>query len=276
MTDRFVRDETIREKYGFASGASFDAAFSKVSIESILFYCAAACFWTVEKLFDIHKAEVMTVIDELKPHSLRWYVSKAKAFLRGKSLVPDTDYYDTSGMTDEQIEDARIIKYAAAVERSAVVYLKIATQTDGAPHPVSADEKAAFVEYIGEVKDAGVVIEIVNEPAEHFRVKMDIYYNPMVINGKGQSFEGGYPVVETIQNYIKNLPFNGEYRNAALVDALQAVDGVVIPELILAETGVDGIAWEQVKAKANPYSGYYKVYDEENDLKINYIPYESV
>jgi hypothetical protein len=235
--------------------------------------------WTLEKLYDLHKAEVAAIIAELKPHSLRWYVSKAKAFMLGKALVADSDYYDTTGMTDEQITAAQVVKYAAAVEKSAVVYLKIATSPDpsegGEAAPLTPEQAEGFKAYIKEVKDAGVVVEVVNEPAEHFRLTMTVYYDPMVMDSAGMAFNGTTPVQDIIKKFIKDLPFNGEYRNVALVDALQQIEGVVIPELHLAETSRDGQSWDEVNAKANPYSGYYKIYDEA-DLNITFEPYQTV
>jgi hypothetical protein len=276
ITDRFMADEVIQQQFGFAPGAAFDATFSnKVSIVSIMFYVVAFATWTHEKLFDAHKAEITTIIDELKPHSLRWYVSKAKAFLLGHALVTDSDYYDTAGMTDEQIAEASVIKYAAAVEKAAVVYLKIATDTGGEPAPLPAEQAAGFEAYIKEVKDAGVVVEVVNEPAEHFKLNMTVYYDPMVMDSAGMVFNGSTPVQDTIKAFIKDLPFNGEYRNVALVDALQQIEGVVIPELHLAETSRDGQTWEQVDVKVSPYSGYYKIYDDA-DLNIAFIPYQTI
>jgi hypothetical protein len=265
----------IQQRYGFAPGVSFDAAFSKVSIESIMFYIVASAMWTLEKLFDLHKTEITDIINELKPHSLRWYVNKAKAFMLGHALVQDTDYYDTTGMTDEQITAAKVVKYAAAVEKSAVVYLKIATDHGGEPAPLPAEQAEGFEAYIKEVKDAGVVVEVVNEPAEHFRMNMTVYYDPMVMNGTGVVFNGSTPVQDMIKRFIKDLPFNGEYRNVALVDELQKIEGVVIPELHLVETSRDGQAWKQVEAKVNPYSGYYKIYDDA-DLNITFTPYQTV
>ena len=276
MTDRWMADEVIRARYGLAAGAEFDATFSKVSVESVLFYVAAAAIYTLEKLFDLHRAEVTAIIDELKPHSLRWYVSKAKAFMLGKALVADSDYYDTTGMTDEQVTAAQVVKYAAAVEKSAVVYLKIAGDNNGEPEQLPPEQADGFRAYIKEVKDAGVVVEVVNEPAEHFRLTMTVYYDPMVMDSAGMAFDGTTPVQDTIKKFIKDLPFNGEYRNVALVDALQAIEGVVIPELHLAETSRDGQTWEEVNAKANPDSGYYKIYNEETDLKITFTPYQTV
>jgi hypothetical protein len=242
-----------------------------------MFYDDAAAIWTLEKLFDAHRAEVMAIINELKPHSLRWYVSKAKAFMLGKALVADSDYYDTAGMTDEQITAAQVVKYAAAVEKSAVVYLKIATDENGEPKPLSPEQADGFRAYIKEVKDAGVLVEVVNRPAEYFRLTMTVYYDPMVMNDTGATLDSGTtPVHDTVKRFIKDLPFNGEYRNVALVDALQAIEGVVIPELHLAETSRDGQAWEQVEAKASPDSGYYKVYNEAVDLNIAFIPYQTI
>jgi hypothetical protein len=276
ITDAWMADEVIQRRYDFAPGIAFDARFSKASIESLLFYVQAAAMWTEEKLFDLHKAEVAAMIAVLKPHSLRWYVSKAKAFMLGKALVADSDYYDTAKMTDEQVTAAQVVKYAAAVEKSAVVYLKIAGDADGEPSPLPPEQADGFKAYIKEVKDAGVVVEVVNEPAEHFRLTMTVYYDPMVMDSAGMAFDGTTPVQDTVKKFIKDLPFNGEYRNVALVDALQAIEGVVIPELHLAETSRDGQVWEGVNAKANPYSGYYKIYDETADLNITFSPYQTI
>jgi hypothetical protein len=276
ITGQWMASEVIRQRYGFEPDAAFDATFSKASIESLLFYIIATAMWTLEKLFDAHRAEVSSIIDELKPHSLRWYVSKAKAFMLGYALVQDSDYYDIAGLTDEQITAAQVVKYAAAVESGAVVYLKIATDTGGEPMPLPAQQLDGFKFYISEVKDAGVVVEVVNEPAEHFRINLTVYYDPMVMDNTGVTFgAGATPVQNTVKEFIKNLPFNGEYRNVALVDALQQIEGVVIPELHLAETSRDGQQWEQVDAKSIPYSGYYKIYNDD-DLSITFTPYQTI
>ena len=68
MTAEFISNPAVVEKYGLDTEKSFDAQFSKASIESILLYLFAFCAWTVEKLFDTHKAEVTNYIDEMKPH----------------------------------------------------------------------------------------------------------------------------------------------------------------------------------------------------------------
>ena len=69
-------------------------------------------------------------IEALRPHTLRWYVTKTLAYMRGKDLIMTdgvvvADYYDTSGMTEADIEKARVVKYAVATEDNTQVFIKV-------------------------------------------------------------------------------------------------------------------------------------------------------
>lgn len=271
LTDAWMRDETLAAAYGFTVGGEWP--FSKVSVENAICYIVAAAIWAHEKLFDTHLAEVESVVSRMKPHSLRWYVNKAKLFRMGCQLADDSDEY-ADGMTDDEIEASQVVKFAAANESSGTVYIKVATESNGTKSPLTAEQVEGLKEYIAEVKDAGVRVEVINQPACRLRLQLDIHYNPMVLDGSGNNISTGVnPVEAAIEAYIGNLPFNGEYRNSALVDALQAVDGVVIPELTAATESYDGVTWTAINAKAQPYSGYYR-YDATGST-INYIPYVS-
>ena len=276
MTAEFISNPAVVEKYGLDTEKSFDAQFSKASIESILFYVFAFCAWTVEKLFDTHKAEVTNYIDEMKPHSLRWYVNKVKEFRFGQSLIPDTDQYDDTGLTDEDIETMKIVKYASAEETNGALYVKVAKDNEGVRGQLTEDEVNALTSYMNEVKDAGVRIYIRNAPAVDFKIDITIYYNPQVLNGNGESLiDGGTPVVDAIKDYIENLPFNGEFRNVELIDRLQQVNGVVIPELegtYSRITNEDN--YSPINAKEKSYSGYY-AYDSVNS-QVKFEPYANI
>jgi hypothetical protein len=278
MTDKYLSHDYIRTAYGINLGTSFENAFSIYSVESIIFYCFAFAVWTLEVLFDKHVSEVTQTIASLKPHNLKWYVNKAKLFMPGYSLITDTDIYDTSAMTLEEIDAAKVVKYAAAVESNAVVYIKVAGSDGNLPVQLDVDQEAGLLAYFKEIKDAGVKLVVVNLPADHYRLEMKIYYNPMILNSAGLHLQGGDPVRDAIRKFLRDLPFNGEYRNSSLVDSLQVIDGVVMPELIRAEispSGFDG-TWQTVDGFAVPESGYYKIYNEETELNINFIPYETV
>lgn len=286
LATQFMADADLIAKYNesieneedkIVVRGNFDDYFSKASLESIWLYICAYCAYVIEVLFDTHKSEIDTLLDEQKPHRRNWYENKALSFMYGYSRVTDEDYYDTSSLTDAQIADAKVVQYAAAVEKSGVVYLKISGGSSGSRAPITEAQQTAFEAYIKDIKDAGVVIEVVNTTPQHYKLTMTLWYDPMVLDITGMKLsDGTYPVTEAVKSFIDNLDFNGEYRNAALVDVLQNIDGVVIPELALAELSNDGITWTAVDAKATPDSGYCKIYNEATDLLITYKAHQSI
>lgn len=276
MAEAFMQDTNLAIKYGFEVGADFNNTFSKVSIESLLLYIVAVGIWTLERLFDTHTAEVTDYIATMKPHSLRWYVEKAKAFMYGEPVLPElisgSDVYDTTDMTDEQIAQAKIVTFAACTEANATLYLKVAK---AGPAPLTTDEKAAFIAYLHEIKDAGVRIDVISEQGDYLKLDMVIYYDPLLINANGESKADGTKVVEqAIKEYIENIPFNGEFRKNELEDAIQAVDGVVMVEFNAAyhsETGAED-TYDEVVPYCKPASGYFK-FDNADLSDVTYQPY---
>ena len=109
----YVSHETVRSAYGLDENASFDKVFSPISVESVLFYVVASCIWVLEQLFDRHTAEVEQRIEALRPHTLRWYVSKTLEYMHNFKLVQtngvvSADYYDTTGLSEGDIAAKKI------------------------------------------------------------------------------------------------------------------------------------------------------------------------
>lgn len=274
MTTAFMRDATLATSYGFDIGDTFEERFSVVSLESILFFIVATAMWTLENLFDTHAIEMNHLIDTKKPHRLKWYRDKALAFQYSRALAEDQDVYDTI------VESEKIVKYASALEYAGRVYVKVAKGL-GVKERLSDSELIAFKYYLNDVKDAGVVVECVSKSADHFRASITIYYDPMVLDANGVSLATGVEVVrEAITDFVQNkIPFNGEYRNSDLVDSLQTVSGVVIPELqvastLSAEAYTFSDIWWNIAAKHIPDSGYFKIYTP-SDLSLDYVAYQT-
>ena len=270
ITDEFIANDAVIEMYGLQEGDTFDSKFSKVSIENILFYVFAFCAWTVEVLFDTHKKEVEDYIANMRPHTLRWYSTIAKSYQHGATLDGDTDKYNNSGFTEEQVETMQVVKYAAATENGGVLRIKLATGAERARQPLTQEQLDGFKYYISRVKDAGVIVEVINEPANEFDVTMDVYYNPMVLNSNLERIDGDSSgsVRSIIAQFVEELPFNGEYRNSDLIDKLLHADGVEFIEF--SSASCDG---QIINAFITPSSGYFKVGDLNN---IRAIMYESV
>lgn len=264
----FMRNEDVAKAYGFKAGDSFTAHFSKASVESVLFYIFATAAWVLENLFDEHKKEVTTRIEEILPHRPKWYRDKVLKFMKNKALITDTDEYDTEGMTEDDITAARVVEHAVATENkdASILTVKVAGENGGKRCQLDEETETQLAAYIAEVRDAGVRINLVNSVADVFNCEVDIYYNPMLLPEEVEA-----DCRETIKSYIENLPFNGEYTNMALVDELQGVEGVKIVEFKGATTAANSeTIITPINARYIPLAGYFSA----GTLTINLRVYE--
>ena len=277
----FLAQDVIRSAYGLDDNATFDKAFSPVSIESILFYVVASCIWVVESLFDRHKSEVEEKIEALRPHTLRWYVAKTLDYMHNCKLISSdgivvADHYDTAKMSESEIEKSKVVKYAVANEVDTLVYIKVAkNDINGRPSPLSHNELAGLQYYLSQIKDAGVSIRVLNEGADNMNVELLVLYNPSILNAEFCSIEDENQeyrslkltpiddpntdvIKEAVQGVISRLPFNGEYRNSDLMAAIQAIEGVEVADIISVEVSAgDNETYQTVQGYRRPYSGYY-------------------
>lgn len=247
---------------------------SKMAIYRLWTRIVASVAWTIEVLFDTLKAELNELLAVLKPHSLRWYAQKAKDFQYGYELPIDTDKYDNTGLTDDEIEESQIVKYSAVTEgEDSKLRIKVAKEADDL-EPLDAPELEAFTEYMARVKDAGVRLLISSNTPDKLKMEWDIYYDALILNAQGQRIDGSSPtpVQDAIKNYLKNLPFNGVFVLAYMVDAIQLVDGVVIPHIKQCLTSYAAFDFTAVNVQYLPDAGYLRFEDEEVDLVVNFIP----
>lgn len=251
----FMRNEDVAKAYGFKAGDSFTAHFSKASVESVLFYIFATAAWVLENLFDEHKKEVTTRIEEILPHRPKWHRDKVLKFMKNKALITDTDEYDTEGMTEDDITAARVVKHAVATENkdASILTVKVAGENGGKRCQLDEETETQLAAYIAEVKDAGVRINLINNVPDVFNCEVDIYYDPMLLP------EGVETACrETIKEYIENMPFNGEYTNMALVDELQKIEGAKIVEFKGATTAANSeTTITPINARYIPVAGYF-------------------
>lgn len=246
---------------------------SKVAIWRLWVYIISVAIWSLEKLFDLHRTDIDKRLTELKPHTARWYRSKALAFQYGFSLSLDSDKYNNQWLPQEQIEASKIIKYSAVVEskNEGRLIVKIAGEQGEQLQPITDAQRQSFEAYLQEIKDAGVRLSVVNYQPDVLHLQMKIVYDPLVLDSNGQSItKATKPVEETIKSYLKRLPFNGELVLAHLIDALQQAEGVKIPHLVLAQSknitssGEYG-AFETIEISKIPTAGYFTI-DNYNDI----------
>jgi len=275
LTTAFMAKTVLQEAYGFAEGAIFENEFSKVSVESILFDIFSFGVFVLELLFDNHYKEVQEVIKRDKAHRPSWYKTKALSFQYGFALIPDTDEYNNTGHTEEEIQNSKVIKYAAVTSSGGQLSIKIATESAGILSPIAPEVKLAFEAYILEITDCGVKYIVVNHLPDILLLNFKIFINPLVLDSTGMSIlNGNYPVEDAINEYMKELPFDGELVLAHLIDKLQKAEGVVIPHLINAESQAIDINTnvyneaQPIDVKTIPESGYFTIPNFDN---ISYV-----
>lgn len=266
--------EQIQQEIITAKEANTDLqalnSISKSAIWRLIIYIVSFSIYTLEKLFDLHAADVDHKLNLLKPHSKLWYREKALAFQLGFALVTDADYYDNSLVDPQVVEDSKIIKYSAVTESEvdSTIIIKIAAEANGRLQPITVLQKESFDEYISEIKDAGVDITIINFLPDRLYLTLRIFRDPLVIDANGNSIlSGGKPVEEALKTYLKNLPFDGELVLAHLTDRLQEVPGVVIPQIDAAlsswiDEDTNGYGNpESINVRKIPVSGYFEIVD---------------
>jgi hypothetical protein len=258
-----------------ASASMLDmlASTSRVAIWKMLFYACAFGIYTLEVIYDFFRLEVDDRIQRLKPHSARWYAEKAKAFQYGYALVPEEDFYDNTGLTDDQVSDSKIVVFAAVVEQTRGIRIKVAKLVNEVKTPLDVDELAAFTAYMESIKDAGVKLNITSGVPDDLKVSLRVFYNAQVINSEGGRIDGSTPtpVQDALNDYLDNLPFNGLLCPSLAVDALQKVEGVVLikDDNWLARFGA--LVFSSIDFEYNPDAGYLAIAGP--DLEIEFIPH---
>lgn len=244
--------------------------WSQTNHQRIFLYVMAVVVYIPGMLQDIFKVDIDNTIAAMKPHSLQWYAGMARNFQYGDNLVDETDYYDNTGLTDAQIAAKKIVSYAAVVEQERGVRIKVA-KTVGDDLGALTDELNAFSEYMKEIKDAGVKLQITSGPADALKLDLRIKYNPLVINSTGARIDGVTmtPVKDAIKTHLKNLPFNGVFSVQKLVDVIQAVEGVNDLNVDSVQTKYGALLFTAVDISVIPDAGYLRIADE--DLTITYI-----
>ena len=245
MTNAFMADATVRERYGLSENDTFDDSFSAVSIENILFYIVAACSHVLEIIFDQFKADVDYKISRAVVASVPWYYKIAKEFQYGDALVFNeaTQQY----VYEQENEKKRLVKFVAVRDRGTSVEILASAETAGQPAVLSEDVLTAFKQYLNRVKIAGVVLSVRSLPADRISINATIHVDPLVIDRTGVRIaDGSYAVEDAVNAYVRKIIYGGTFNKTKLVDAIQNVEGVQDVELQICKYSTDGTVYKEI------------------------------
>lgn len=231
----FVTNSVLKEAYGIADEQSFDDFFSLVSIERYIVNIISYAVFVHEQLWEVFKSEVGKEIAESRVHTREWYRQKALSYLLGVPVIPGTDKFETSNLSDVEIENAKVIKQAATVKLISsagygILRVKVASKSGETLIPVPQPAFDSFKQYMNRhVVDAGTQIVITTGTGDDVRLTVDIYYDPLVISAAGTYLDNGAQVaLPAIKAFLSSIEFNGRLILSDLERHLKALSGVEI------------------------------------------------
>lgn len=164
-----------------------------------------------------------------------WYIKIAQEFQLGDPLV----WIASEQRFGYSVIDLnkQIVKKVAVVETNGQVRIKVADYVSNAIVPLTPVQLAAFDGYVNALRPAGINTAVVSRPPDLLKLQLKVTYDPLVLSPSGESLTqaGVYPVEDAIIAYLSSLDFGGVMVVNSLIDAIQAVSGVVNPVLLSAE-----------------------------------------
>jgi hypothetical protein len=183
---------------------------SKTAIWKLWTNIVATAIWVHEKI--VEKNALIS-----RPHTLNWYREQALNFHYGMPLDPDSSngmpliwkdgsyQFDTTNLTEDEIEQSKIIKHCAVSEidletvlkpnkkieeifsdyfhnKVGVVFIKVASVKDNKISRIDVpNELYAFKEYISKIKDAGNQVYITSDQGDNLKLNLNVYIDPLSI-----------------------------------------------------------------------------------------------
>ena len=257
MTTAFMEQPAVRTLYGIpptTPNDAFESVFAKASPTSIFFYVVAFAIHILERIFDTETDRLVQYVESMRPHTKLWYINKLRTFQLGYSINEDGGY-DTVDV------EAQIIKYASLRIKGGELYFLIATDDNGVPKKISDSNILTSIRsYAERVFDAGVHFKIFSDDADTYRCRLLINYDPLVLDTEGRRLDGtnDTPVEDAVSGYFRSFPFDSEFSNMALVDAIQKVEGVRVAELTesKAKTAISGSSFIAIESTYIANAGY--------------------
>jgi hypothetical protein len=184
---------------------------------NLYYFIVASCIAIFEQLQDIFKTELETIASTAAPSTPQWTRNKVLKFQTGDVAELNTTTYVIEYPTITPANQI-LTRCAVITAPNRTVLIKVAKSEP--PAPVSGGELAELQSYVETFNPAGIAFTLVNENSDKMEVAATIYYN-------GQySAVISTNVVAALNSYMANLPFNGVISTQAVVDAIQAVEGV--------------------------------------------------
>lgn len=192
---------------------------SQTAIYTLWKYIISSAIWAHEKLWDLFKVELETIVDNAQIGTDSWVQAQAFKFQYSATdpqIVSLVNFVPSYPVVDTDLQI--ITRCSVKTLPNRIVSIKVAKSDP--PSALSATELSSFKGYLDDISFAGVQYSAVSLDSDKLYLDAEVFYNGQystVISGN---------VIAAINNYLSNIPFDGYVRVSALYDAIQSVAGV--------------------------------------------------
>lgn len=211
-------------KQSMIDAKNADAALSGLTSTSqtakwnLYYFIVASCIAIFEQLQDLFKIDLENIASTAAPSTPQWTRNKVLKFQTGDVAELNTTTFVIEYPvinTANQI----LTRCAVVTAPNRTVLIKVAKSDP--PGPVTVGELAELQSYVETFNPAGIAFTLINEDSDKMEVAATIYYNGQYTGVITDNVEAA------LNSYMANLPFNGRITTQSVVDAIQAVDGVI-------------------------------------------------
>ncbi|WP_044213455.1 hypothetical protein [Flammeovirga sp. OC4] len=243
--DSLTDEETLKEAL---ADLNKPASTSKFGIWRLWLYVVSYALYLQEVIFELHQIEVNKLVDASKVHTAEWYEDKIKEYQHGDPIL----LHQESKQPYYEVEDdsKKVVKFVAVTGRG-VALVKV----KGEDGKLSETEAEGVKSYLSEIQEPGAQMGVVNLESDKLILHADLYYSPeydrLTVEANVQS---------AVENYIKNLPFNGSLLISDLVENIKEVEGAEDFYITIMKAKPEiGSSYEDVKARYYPSSGWMEL-----------------
>jgi hypothetical protein len=239
---------------------------SKTAVWRLWVKIVAAAILMIELLWDQKKKELDEAADSAIAGNDKWYADRVLEWQYGYSLT-----VTKSGKLVYLIDDpdARLVKKVSSLTLGRTLRIKVAKASGDNLIPLTAGEKVSLETYIKDIKFAGTEHLLTSTNADLVKLQVSQVY----FDGKldPDTFKTAFELA--LNNYLKNIYYNGLFNINDFRDAGEAVPGCKDFQISWVEIKPATGAYAIVNLDYNPVSGYFKI-DPAYALadQITYIP----
>lgn len=201
---------------------------SQTAIWNLWFFIQAFAINAFEQLQDLYKTELEDIAAAAIPNTDAWVQKKAFDWQYGDTiqlinLVPT--------YTVINAEKKIITRCSVVTDNNKICQIKVAKSDP--PTKLSSPELMSINSYYAIIGNAGIFYNIISDFADKIEIVADVYYNGQYSSTIADSTK------LALENYLKNIPFDGIIYTSKIEDVFQSVTGIKDVKLIAINTRRD-------------------------------------